>query len=37
MRQRYNSAKLRQGTEQLARAVPQDLNSNAHQQERREF
>jgi hypothetical protein len=37
MRQRYHSAKLRQRTEQFARAVPQDLHSNAHQKERGEL
>ena len=36
-RERYNSAKLRQRTEQLARAVPQDLHPNADQQERGEL
>src|SRR5580692_10855937 len=37
MRQRYNSTKLRQRTEQFARAVPEYLHSNTHQQERGEF
>jgi hypothetical protein len=37
MRQRHNSAELGQRTEQFARAVPQDLHSNAYQQERGEF
>jgi hypothetical protein len=37
MRQRYNSGEVRQGTEQFARAVPQDLHSDAHQQERSEL
>jgi hypothetical protein len=37
MRQRCNSAQLRQGTQQLARAVPEYLHSNTHQQERGEF
>jgi hypothetical protein len=37
VRKRYNSAKLRQRTQQFARAVPEYLHSNTHQQERGEL
>src|ERR1700693_4198464 len=36
-RQHYNSDKVRQRNEQFARAVPQDLHSDAHLQERGEL